>query len=83
MEETYSRAGGREAAVGTIQGGEKTREESVAAGFGQNAAICVPQEVEMVSGLRKESQGDRQTDRQPGLLRAWDSAKMGGVCMVQ
>lgn len=65
---------------------EKAREELVdewTAGLGQNAVIYIPQEVEMVSGLREESQGERQNDRRPGLLCSWDSAKMGGVCMVQ
>lgn len=35
-----------------------------AAGFGQNIIVYVPREVEMVSGLRKEGQGERQTDCQ-------------------
>lgn len=37
----------------------------------------------MVSELEKESQGERQTDRQPGSLCSWESAKMGGVCVAQ
>lgn len=38
------------------------------AGFGQNIIIPVPQMVEMVSGLKKESQGERerQSVRPPG-----------------
>lgn len=53
-------------------GREKAREELVDSRLGQNAVIHIPQEVEMVSGLRKESQGERQTDRRPGLLCSWD-----------
>lgn len=52
-------------------------------GAEKNAVICIPQEAEMGSGLRKESQGERQTDRRPGSLCLWDSAKMGGVGTVQ
>lgn len=56
MEETYSRAGGREAAVGTIQWGEKTREELVASRLWAERSDMCPS---------RSRNGERPKERKP------------------
>jgi hypothetical protein len=73
VEETYSRAGGREAGF-VLPGGVG----------GQQALGAMALEVEIVNGKGKKANGERQTDGQAcSVFLGWSRGGRGSVCMVQ